>query len=324
MVAMLLSKAIEGFLIARTAEFYSPDTLDIYKWALKLMSDYLSNPEVKSITPSDVQRFYVWLQTEYKPKRTNGDDSPLKPRSIENAWTAIRSFFNWATIDLKLKSRPDTNLKRPRYKPAEITPFSPEDVRALLKACEYMKSAQTNGRKTFVMRRDTAYRDTAIVLVLLDTGLRVSEASRLRVRDMNPVTGEVFVDAFGSGRKTKSRHVYLGKVAMKAVWRYLADREDLLPDDNLFLTREDRPMDRNSIRLVVNELGKRAGVNGVHPHRFRHTMAVQYLRNSGDVFTLQRLLGHSTLEMVQHYLSLAQTDVQAAHRKASPADRWHL
>jgi integrase/recombinase XerD len=319
-----LHKAVEGFLIARAAEFYSPNTLNIYRWALTLMANYLENPELKSITQTDIQRFYLWLQTEYKPRRTNGNDAPLKPRSIENAWTAIRSFYNWASVDLKLKNRPDGTLKRPRYKPAEVTPFTPEEIKAVLKACEYMKIAETNGRKAFTMRRDTANRDTAIVLLLLDTGLRVGEAARLRIKDVSLETGEVFVDAFGSGQKTKSRHVYLGKVAMKAVWRTMAERDDPQPDDPLFITRDERPMDRTSIRLVVNELGTRAGVKNVHPHRFRHTMAVQYLRNGGDVFTLQRLLGHSTLGMVQHYLTLAQTDVQAAHRKASPADCWHL
>lgn len=151
----------------------------------------------------------------------------------------------------------------------------------------------------------------------------MSELARLRISDIDMDKGEVFVEPFGSGRKTKSRLVYIGKITKKALWRYLADR-DYVPSDRLFVTEHDRPMDRTSIRVMLNALGKRASVPNVHPHRFRHTFAIQYLRNGGDVFTLQRLLGHSSLDMVLHYLKLADADSAAAHKRASPADRWKL
>jgi integrase/recombinase XerD len=324
MANMSLSKAIEGFLISRAAEGYSQETLKIYRWALSAIVEFLDDPEIKSITSTELQSFYAYLQNDYIPRRTNGDTSPLKPRSIENAWTAIRSFYNWASSDLGVKKRPDLGLKRPRYQPAEITPFSPEEIKSLLKACERTRESVTNGRRAFSMRRSTASRDVAIIMLLLDTGLRVSECARLKLRDVNFETGEVFVAPFGTGRKTKSRHVYLGKATSRVVWRYVAERQDADPDTKLFVSRDNRPMDRNSIRLVLCEAGERAKVRRVHPHRFRHTFAVQYLRNGGDVFTLQRLLGHSSLEMVQHYLTLADTDSRSAHRKASPVDRWCL
>lgn len=321
---MFLRKAIEGFLIARTADGYSPETLKMYRWALGLMNSHLGEREVSDIGPEDLERFWTWLRVDYKPRRMNGDLSPLSGRSLENVWTASRSFFNWASETFNLNERPDLKIRRPRYKPEEISPLSQEDTEKLVNACSRSAFANTARRTTFTMPRSTSHRDVALILVLLDTGLRVSECARLKVRDVNLTSGEVFVEAWGTGQKTKSRHVYLGKSAKKALWRYLADREDLRPDEPLFASDIGRSMNRTSIRQLLVRLGKKAGLNDIHPHRFRHTFAVEYLRNGGDVFTLQRMLGHSTLEMVRHYLALAEADSAEAHRRASPADRWRL
>ena len=83
-------------------------------------------------------------------------------------------------------------------------------------------------------------------------------------------------------------------------------------------------MDRDRLLKALISIGKRAGVKGVNVHRFRHTFAINYLRNGGDSWSLQMMLGHSTMEMVKNYLALAQADLEKNHKMASPVDNWRL
>jgi integrase/recombinase XerD len=100
-----------------------------------------------------------------------------------------------------------------------------------------------------------------------------------------------------------------------------------LTDYYLFLINsEDDPgqMARSHLRLLLKRIGGRASVPNVFPHRFRHTFAITYMRNQGDLLTLQALLGHSDLEMVKRYARIAQTDCENTHRRAGPVDNWKL
>jgi integrase/recombinase XerD len=105
---------------------------------------------------------------------------------------------------------------------------------------------------------------------------------------------------------------------------YLVGRNNVRPDAPLFVTNENRPLTRQRVLNLLSLLGKSLGILRVHPHRFRHTMAIQYLRNGGDIFTLQRILGHKRLDMVNRYLYIVSADVKSAHQRASPADNWRL
>ena len=267
----------------------------------------------------------IYLQEEYKPKRFGNNNQPLSGSSKQNHWKAIRTFFKWANEEFQLKNRPDQRLSMPKNNPKIILPFSAQEISALLKAAEFTKEAHPHDRKPFKMRRRTAKRDVALIMALLDTGLRVGELSRLNIQDVTLETGEINVAPFGvSMRKTKSRIVYLGNKSKKSLWHYLSTRQTDEKSEPLFLSERKKRLDGNAIRCLLSDLGQRAGVANCHPHRFRHTFAIQFLRGGGDVFSLQRILGHSSLSMVSHYLALANCDSQNAHRKASPVDNYLL
>ena len=100
------------------------------------------------------------------------------------------------------------------------------------------------------------------------------------------------------------------------------DGEDL--NAPLFSAINGHPFNPGTLRHLITRIADRSEVKKAYPHKFRHTFAITYLRSGGDVFTLQALLGHSSLDMVRHYARVAQLDVEHAHRKASPVDNWRL
>lgn len=321
---ILFSQVVEGFILSRKVEGLSPETIRIDEYSLRKLQAYLYDPPFSTITLDDLRKFIAYLRDEYVPQRAGGDNSPLAPGSIERAWSTIKALFGWANRELGFL-RPDIGLTRPRYKREQVQPFTQEQVKALLDAAAYTKEAKTETRKAFRMKRSTGNRDTAIILMLLDTGMRVSEMCRLTIADVDLATGTVNIKPFRASLKSRPRVVFIGSTARKALWRYYLDREhNYETNDPVFVTGNNHDMDRSEVRHMLVNLGERAGVPGCHPHRFRHTFAIEYLRNKGDVFTLQRLLGHSTLEMVKGYVAIVDTDAKEAHRKASPADRWRL
>ncbi len=307
---MKLSQAVEGFGIAFIADGKSRETLKTHRMFLSKLMAFVKDAPVETITTDDLRRFMKWLASDYTPKRSSRDSSPLRSGTLARCWAALRSFWKWAAVEFALQVNPAAALKMPKVSNRAIVPLAEDDVRKILKACDRD-------------RLNTA-RDQALVVVLLDTGLRASELARLKIRDADLNTGQVEVKSIGSGTKSKSRVVMLGKSARRYLWRYLTRRDDADDQDApVFVTQDDKPMNRGSIRLALGRLGKRAGVR-CHPHRFRHTFAISFLRNGGDVFTLQALLGHSDLQMVKRYAAIAQIDITEAHRRASPADKWRL
>lgn len=323
---LLAPKALFGFMQHKTAEGLSPNTLITYDQILKVWVSRIGDQPIDQVTAEDLCNHLAWLRTEYQPHRFNGSTAPLSAKSLRNAYIALCAFFHWSTQEFGFPN-PMKKVPAPKFEPPAIEPFSQEQIEKLLKHTEFKSEAKTNTRRKFAARRATAKRDRAIILFLLDTGLRASELCALTIGDVAQKLGRVEVKhgRAGGAKGGKGRVVYVGKTTRNALWRYLVEREDETDlRAPLFLEVNGHPLNKTALRFMLAELGKRANIRKCHPHRFRHTFAITYLRNGGDLFTLQALLGHSTLEMVRHYARIAEVDVAQAHRRASPADNWHL
>lgn len=165
-LGLKLSKALLGFLQYKTAEGLSPNTLISYEhllnlWVLQIGGD----AEVSKITTQDLCNHIAWLRTEYKPRRFSASKHPLTAKSVRNAWVALCSFFTWASREFKFEN-PMKAVPAPRFEDPPIEPMTKEQIEALLKASEFSREANTDRRKKFSKRRETAKRDRAIILFL--------------------------------------------------------------------------------------------------------------------------------------------------------------
>jgi site-specific recombinase XerD len=166
-------------------------------------------------------------------------------------------------------------------------------------------------------------RGTAILTTMLDTGLRLSEVVNLTMA--NAPLDEGYLKVMGKG--AKERIVPIGGFAQRVLLRHVYHfRPEPInaTEDNPFLTLQGTVMSGNAIQLMLGRLGQMSEVTRLHPDLCRHTFATNYLVNGGDVFTLQQILGHTTLEMVRRYVNLSSAHMRVQHRKFSPMDKMDL
>lgn len=214
-------------------------------------------------------------------------------KTLLNYHIALSALWTWAIKQEYVEKHVVRLVEKPRPKKLVIEPFSEVEVRAILNSIVYSPD-----------------RNRALVLLLLDTGARASEVCGLTMSDIDLVKRHIKV----RGKGDKERLIPFSQRTSSALFSHMAT----MSGDKLF------PMSRHALAQYMRRLGKRAGVQDTHPHRFRHTMAIQYLRNGGDPYTLQDLLGHTTMEMVRNYIKIAQIDIDAAHKRASPVENWKL
>jgi len=312
-----LKSLVNGFVLTKQTEGKSPRTVEFYSENLHRFLWYAS----KKDWPDDIRMFTEWHIREFLGYLANekcrwgleGNGSETSHRKVSHTtihhyFVVLANFFGWVVREGFLKESPTIKIKVAKPKPKVIKPYSHEEISRILAVCDkdYERNAKLLGS-----------RNKAIILVLLDSGVRLSELIGMRLEDVNTSNGNIRV----MGKGSKERVVRIGKVAQKSLWRYLIHR----PDNGrieLWLNEEGKPLSPTAVQCMIKRLKERAGIDGGGSvHRFRHTFALNFLRVDKNVFNLQYLLGHSELEMVRRYTAtLGMEDALKAHEKASPAD----
>jgi integrase/recombinase XerC/integrase/recombinase XerD len=314
--------SIELSTLARHFELYnktegkSPKTIVWYNQALMLFHRFLIKSS-KSISLGDLhepeaREFILYLQE----KRRWGDNpyvvknqGNLAPITIQTHIRALRGFFNWLYSEGYTTEHRLARLKPPKAPIKVVEVLTQQEIGKILKC---FKNNTAAGARNY-----------AIMMLFLDTGLRCSELRNFGLEDINIEGGYLKV----MGKGSKERVVPFGTSTQRALLRYALHfrPEPFNPIiKNFFLTLEGTPMTKNCIKMMFQRIAKKSGVKRLHPHLCRHTFATSYLVNGGDVFSLRQILGHTTLEMVGRYVTLASAHVTVQHRKFSPMDRMSI
>jgi integrase/recombinase XerD len=308
---MKFEQALEGYWLEKDRDL-SPHTVRDYRYTFERFRLFIGDREVAEITSDDIRRFL----NVHLVKKFN-----LSDKSRCNAWVALASFWTWAEQELKVEHVIRNRVKQPSYGKPLIVPYTELEVRAMLAAVEYSKGWVGRAGGAARSRRPTGLRDRAILLTLFDTGVRASELTEFEIRDYLREQGQLTVR---HGKGDKKRVVFLGQSGRKALWQYLTTRDASRPSDPLFATKNGTKLGRSELLHMIQRTAKRASVAHANVHKFRHSFAINFLRNGGNVLELQEMLGHEKLETIRIYVKLAEVDLAAAQRRASPADKWRL
>jgi integrase/recombinase XerC/integrase/recombinase XerD len=312
-----LDKLIEHYTIDLRSQNKSDRTVAWYTANLRSYERWLKKhrrPALLSDINIDTVRLHVlYLQDEH-PKYGGHPYTPsrgdrLSDYSVQGHVRTLRAFSSRLQREGYLEENVLSRLRVPKAIKEEIVPLTPEEIGRIL-SCLSPNTA-------------TGCRSYAIVYLMLDAGLRVGEVVSLKMDNVDLDQGQLLV----TGKGNKQRAVPIGSNAQKYLQRYIYHfRPDpiLAEQDNVFLTSDGKALSDNSLRLTFTRLKVKTGIKRVHAHLLRHTFATYYLRNGGDLLSLQKILGHTSLEMVRVYSHLAEADVKAKHRRYSPMDRLEL
>lgn len=306
---LTLSLVIEGYNLAARARSLSEHTIRDYNTTYKKFKTFLgSNPIFSTITKKHIRSFLA-------------AQKQVCNKTLLNYHTGLSALYTWAVKEGYSDAQLMHEIDRPKPEQRTIEPIPVDHIRAMLSVLGRSRAYNRPGKRTSTHSTPCAARNRAILLLLLDTGLRASELCNIKIHEID--LNQRKVKIFGKG--SKERILPFSARTGQVIWKYLAShRKDDHVGQPLFATQRGRPITRTHLRHIVERICARADLPRYTPHDFRHTFAVNYLRNYPNIYTLQEMLGHTTLDMVKRYLAVSQNDLTEAHRQASPVEKWGL
>lgn len=288
-VSATIEETFSDFIISRKTKGLAEKTLQSYQSQFQAVARHMDvKMDIAMLQKADLDAMIISMR-----------DASLSPNSINSYTRTLKSFFSWCN------EQGITRLNIPLYKAEETVKetYSDAELAALLKKPDIRKA-------TFA-----EYRDWVIINFLLNCGSRAATVRAIQIRDVDLDGGMVFY------RHTKNRKAQVIPLcsAMVAILREYLRHRGGEAAEYLFCTETGSQLTENGLRQSIARYNTRRGVQKTSIHLFRHTFARKYLIDcGGDAFTLQKLLGHSTLAMTKHYCAIFDADLTKNYDNFSP------
>ena len=307
-------EASKGFLISlRASNRYKATYLVALEGSLAFLAQYAEEqawPPVGELTTEHLEDYLVHLATRPKWFGERGAQGKASQSYVETQYRRFKRFFGWLVQRGHLSRNPMDLIPHPKVDEKVVPTVSERDCAALLAMVD-PKLYRTPSR------RFRAIRDRAMIVMLIDTPGRKTELGGLTTNDVDIDGGRILV----MGKGGRERWMHLGAVAVDALWQYLQARASMVVrTEALWVDIAGKAMDPDWLRRMLYRVGKQAAVPNLHPHRFRHTFAVNWLRAGESERVLMIEAGWKKVPET-YFRTLDENDAARAHRRVSPADR---
>jgi site-specific recombinase XerD len=269
------------FLTAKEVEGCSSKTISYYESTLRHMTDTVAKPYTQ-MTSDDLREYL----NNYENERNAGKVT------IDNIRRIMSSFFAWLEDEDYIVKSPVRRIHRVKTAVVAKETLSDENLETLRDECDTL-------------------RDLAVVDILASTGMRVGELVGLDIADVNLQERECLV----TGKGNKQRPVYFDARTKLHLTAYLRSRADNNPALFVSLNGSGDRISIGGVESRLRQLGKKAGVSRVHPHKFRRTLATHAIDKGMPIEQVQKLLGHARIDTTMHYAMVNQSNVKASHRR---------
>lgn len=306
-----LDEAFEVFIRAKKADGVREGTIKGYYEVMRYFKQWLNADiaNVNEITADMIRSYINYLRTERTPyaedEHRKKSRKGLSVHTINIRIRTLSTMFRFLFTEGMIPINPMANISQVRDDAREEVPgLSDNEIDAILSSYDDRQFAQ--------------WRDKTLVLLLLDTGLRIGEALSLTAEQIDFKQLTVYVPS-QIAKNRKDREIPISREVAKRLRQLLDETQQYFGEDaRVFMNAYGEELTDDAFRRRLNRLKRKLNIPRLHPHMFRHTFARNYILNGGDIFTLQKILDHADIQTTRKYVQMDTEHIREQHNKFSP------